>query len=100
MRPPDDGCEEILVRDEDSLNMHRFYNVSVERDLFGVSVFLVRWGRQRKPGRIRIDASGSRSEMRRKLVELASRKILRGYRRLEVRTAQTQQSALPLFETR
>jgi predicted DNA-binding WGR domain protein len=101
MRPPDDGDEEVLVRDEDACNMHRFYALSVDRDLFGQPILIVRWGRRGKRGNIRIGESGPRGEMRRRLVAIASRKILKGYRRLDaaggVRTGQVE-AALPLFD--
>lgn len=53
-------------------NCFRFYNLSIEGDLFEPHALVAHWGRIGTRGRQAIRASGSRSE-----VEDAARKILR-----------------------
>ncbi|TFL16032.1 hypothetical protein DR046_22155 [Jannaschia formosa] len=80
--------------------MHHFYSLSVDRDLFGQPILVIRRGRRGRPGRIGIAESGPRGAMRRRLAEIASWKILRGYRKLETAGPRVDETALPLFEPR
>ncbi|CUH39385.1 WGR domain protein [Jannaschia seosinensis] len=98
--PTCEDAETVLIRDDPDMNMHRFYGVSVVSDLFGLHVLVVRWGRQGRAGRMRIDASGSRREMSHRLSEIVTRKVLRGYAPLGEPCKQHRADGpeLPLFE--
>jgi predicted DNA-binding WGR domain protein len=60
-------------------NCFRFYNLSLEENLFGDIALVIHWGRLGTSGRIRIASSGSRDETRKYARCLARSKVRRGY---------------------
>ena len=60
-------------------NCFRYYEISVEDNLFGDRSLVIRWGRIGRLGRERIAASGSRSSLAIKASKLAQAKLKRGY---------------------
>ncbi|MBT9293120.1 WGR domain-containing protein [Hyphomicrobiaceae bacterium 22] len=68
-----------LRRVEPERNMHRFYVLGVERDLFGQWVLVREWGRIGRQGRVRADAYPSAAAARAALGQLANLKRQRGY---------------------
>lgn len=60
-------------------NMSRYYQVGIEPNLLGDHSCVVKWGRIGKPCRIRIHASGKRSDIRAKAQGLVAKKLRKGY---------------------
>jgi len=64
---------------EAARNRFRFYEMVVERDLFGTWCLVRRWGRIGTRGRARTDLHRSPEEALDSLADLAGRKRRRGY---------------------
>jgi predicted DNA-binding WGR domain protein len=69
-----------LRRVESTGNMARFYNVDVERDLFGNVVLVRCWGRIGTRGKVRLDEFRDEVTARSAMSRLLLRKVRRGYR--------------------
>ncbi|MCW1841755.1 WGR domain-containing protein [Prosthecomicrobium hirschii] len=78
--PPVDRL--CLRRVDPELNMHRFYVLGIERDLFGQWVLVREWGRIGRQGRVRANAYPSAAVAREARDQLADLKRRRGYRDL------------------
>lgn len=74
-----DTREAYLIHISPDRNCFRFYNVSVEPNLFGDTSMVIHWGRLGTLGNIRIASSGSLQSTHKKARELARLKIKRGY---------------------
>jgi predicted DNA-binding WGR domain protein len=72
----------ILRRVEPDKRMARFYNLMIERDLFGTVRLVRNWGRIGTLGRERAEEFGTEFEARQALEALARAKRRRGYRDL------------------
>jgi len=77
-----DGLLQVLVLDrrDDSLNMARYYVLSVQQTLFGESALVREWGRIGSRGRRRLDVHGSDAGAGEALDAWLERKVRRGYR--------------------
>ena len=71
-----------LRRIDPKSRMHRFYEVSVERDLFGGAALVCEWGRIGSPGKVRRTLHRDEGQALDALTNLAHTKIRRGYQRL------------------
>jgi len=74
----------ILERVERKKNCYRFFNISLEPNLFRDVSLVVKWGRIGSLGRLAIRASGSEEEMSARAAALLRAKIRRGYRPVAV----------------
>ena len=74
----------VLERVSKSRNCYRFFEISVEPNLFMDVSLVVRWGRIGCPGRSRIRASGRLDEISCRASRIVSEKIGRGYRPVAV----------------
>ncbi len=72
----------FLRRIEAETNAARFYALMIERDLFGRTVLVRRWGRVGTQGRKRSDDCASEDKAAEALEKLAALKRRRGYRAL------------------
>jgi predicted DNA-binding WGR domain protein len=72
----------VLRRVDADTNVHRFYALMVERDLFGRVVLVRRWGRIGTRGRERSEEHRSETEAAAAMEKLAAAKRQRGYRDL------------------
>ncbi len=63
-------------------NVHRFYALLIERDLFGQIVLVRRWGRIGTRRRERMDPHVNETAVAEALAKLATAKRRRGYRDL------------------
>ncbi len=70
----------VLDRRDDSLNMARYYVLSVQQTVFGESALVREWGRIDARGRRRLDVYGSDAEAGEALDAWLARKVRRGYR--------------------
>lgn len=89
--------ETVLIHEDPAVNMSRFYALSVDKDLFGVAMLVVRWGRRGRAGNLRIDASGSPREMSERMAKIVNRKVRKGYHPLPLPRPMAPRVALPLF---
>ena len=69
----------VLYRINQTQNMHRFYRLDVQRDLFGQWCLMRQWGRIGRAGRSSITVYGSPDEANQSLNTIRSRKAKRGY---------------------
>ncbi|MFF2324033.1 WGR domain-containing protein [Agrobacterium sp. NPDC058088] len=69
-------------RKDRSLNMARFYVLSIERDLFGDVCLMRRWGRIGVRGQTMVQRFGQEIEAVAMFLELARLKQSRGYKTL------------------
>lgn len=74
--PADRLC---LRRVDPERNMHRFYVLGIEQDLFGQWVLVREWGRIGRQGRVRANAYPSAAVAREACDQLANLKRRRGY---------------------
>jgi predicted DNA-binding WGR domain protein len=81
----EDAYEYHLHRRDAARNMHRFYGLTIERDLFGHFLAVRYWGRIGARPRRQAEAFGTREEARAALKRLLRSKHARGYRPLAVR---------------
>jgi predicted DNA-binding WGR domain protein len=69
-----------LKKTDETQNMHRFYRMSLQPDLFGNISLLREWGRIGSRGRIRVDTHQEKAEAIKAMAKLATEKQRRGYR--------------------
>ena len=72
----------VLRRVDPETNVHRFYALMIERDLFGHVVLVRRWGRIGTRGRERMDPHPDEMAAAEALASLAAAKRRRGYQDL------------------
>ena len=72
----------VLRRVEADTNVHRFYAVMIERDLFGRVLLVRHWGRIGTRGRERPEEHPSETKAAAAMDQLAAAKRRRGYRDL------------------
>jgi predicted DNA-binding WGR domain protein len=72
--------EARLTRIDPARNTWRFYEMAVQRDLFGGAVLIRRWGRIGTAGRLRLDLHANEGIAANALGGLLRLKIRRGYR--------------------
>ena len=68
-----------LRREDTSRNMRRFYQMVVQRDLFGGASLIREWGRIGSAGQVRIDHHPDEGRAVDALAELVAVKRRRGY---------------------
>jgi len=73
----------VLRRVEREQNVARFYDLTIERDLFGPIVLIRRWGRLGSRGRKFLDQHTSEAEAAQAMNKLAASKRRRGYHDLQ-----------------
>lgn len=69
----------VLHRVDPSVNMRRFYALSLENSLFGDILLVRRWGRMGTHGRVRFDWFDNPADAANELTRIASVKARRGY---------------------
>lgn len=69
-----------LKRIDPDLNMHRFYRMSIQRDLFGRTSLIREWGRIGQRGQMLIDTHEEEGAAKEALAALECAKQKRGYR--------------------
>ncbi len=69
----------FLRRVDAETNVHRFYALMIERDLFGRVVLVRRWGRIGTAGKVRLDQFPSEGRALAAMERLRARKVRRGY---------------------
>lgn len=69
----------ILHRLDPTMNMARFYALSLENSLFGDILLVRRWGRIGTHGRVRFDWFENPADAANELTRIASVKARRGY---------------------
>lgn len=69
----------VLHRVDPTVNMRRFYALSLENSLFGDILLVRRWGRIGTHGRVRFDWFENRADAANELTRIASVKARRGY---------------------
>ena len=69
----------VLHRVDPSVNMRRFYALSLENSLFGDILLVRRWGRIGTHGRVRFDWFENPTDAANELTRIASAKARRGY---------------------
>ena len=72
----------VLRRVDAETNVHRFYALMIERDLFGRVMLVRRWGRIGTHGRERTDLHADETAAAEALASLAAAKRRRGYQDL------------------
>jgi predicted DNA-binding WGR domain protein len=72
--------EARLTRVDAARNSWRFYEMSVQRDLFGGAVLMRRWGRIGTAGRLRLDLHANEGAAANALGTLLRIRLRRGYR--------------------
>lgn len=72
----------VLHRVDPSVNMRRFYTLSLENSLFGDILLVRRWGRIGTHGRVRLDWFDNLADAANELTRIASVKARRGYQEL------------------
>jgi predicted DNA-binding WGR domain protein len=70
-----------LKRVDPSLNMRRFYRMSIQPDLFGGACLVREWGRIGFRGRTLVEQHDDEGEAVTALIKLAATKQRRGYRK-------------------
>ncbi|MGF1277659.1 WGR domain-containing protein [Acetobacter pasteurianus] len=68
-----------LVRISPPCNMWRYYDLSIQADLFGGTVLIRRWGRIGVPGKVRLDLFPDAGAAANQLGLLCCKKLKRGY---------------------
>ncbi|MCB1495300.1 MAG: WGR domain-containing protein [Bauldia sp.] len=68
-----------LKRIDPSLNMRRFYRMTVERDLFGGFCLIREWGRIGCPGQVLVERHVDEGQAINALMKLSRTKYRRGY---------------------
>lgn len=71
----------ILHRLDPTVNMARFYALSLENSLFGDILLIRRWGRIGTHGRVRLDWFDNTTEAAIELARIAKVKARRGYQK-------------------
>ena len=70
----------VLHRVDPSMNMRRFYALSLENSLFGDILLVRRWGRIGTHGRVRFDWFDDPDDAANELTRIAAVKARRGYK--------------------
>ncbi|MGF1278001.1 WGR domain-containing protein [Acetobacter pasteurianus] len=68
-----------LVRIYPPRNTWRYYDLSIQPDLFGGAALIGRWGRIGTPGKIRLDLFPDAGAAANQLARLLRQKLKRGY---------------------
>ncbi|GAB31598.1 molybdenum metabolism regulator [Acetobacter pasteurianus] len=68
-----------LVRISPPCNMWRYYDLSIQPDLFGGAVLIRRWGRIGAPGKVKHDPFPDAGAAANQLAVLFRKKLKRGY---------------------
>jgi predicted DNA-binding WGR domain protein len=77
----------FLRRIEAPRNMHRFYSLYLQPDLFGGITIVKEWGRIGQPGTVRQEVYGDEAAAGAVLTARIAKKIKRGYRQITVNWA-------------
>jgi len=80
----------VLHRLDPTLNMARFYALSLENSLFGDILLVRRWGRIGTHGRVRFDWFDGPVEAAHELKRIVTLKARRGYQEYGLKTEQCQ----------
>jgi predicted DNA-binding WGR domain protein len=70
----------LMQRVDPEKNMHRFYLMTVQRDLFGGASLTREWGRIGSSGQVRVDYHPDEGQAVDALAGLATDKTKRGYK--------------------
>lgn len=70
----------LMQRVDPEKNMHRFYLMTVQRDLFGGASLTREWGRIGSSGQVRVDYHPDEGQAVDALADLATDKTKRGYK--------------------
>ncbi len=70
----------LMYRVDPAKKMHRFYLMTVQRDLFGGASLTREWGRIGSSGKVCVDYHPDEGQAVDALASLATQKIKRGYR--------------------
>lgn len=70
----------LMHRVDPAKKMHRFYLMTVQRDLFGGASLTREWGRIGSSGQIRVDYHADEGQAVDALADLAAQKQKRGYK--------------------
>ncbi len=70
-----------LTRTDPTKNMHRYYRLSIQPDLFGGYNLMREWGRIGRGGQLRQEHFESKKEAQDAMIALAGIKQQRGYQR-------------------
>ncbi|CEF41689.1 hypothetical protein ASN_2399 [Acetobacter senegalensis] len=68
-----------LVRIYPPRNTWRYYDLSIQPDLFGGAALIRRWGRIGTPGKVRLDLFSDAGAAANQLAHLLRQKLKRGY---------------------
>jgi predicted DNA-binding WGR domain protein len=86
-RPEDVPGRIELKKVDATQNMHRFYRMSLQHDLFGNVSLLREWGRIGSCGQIRVDTYEEEAEAVKAMIKLATEKQRRGYKLARQKTS-------------
>ncbi|WP_039019231.1 WGR domain-containing protein [Halocynthiibacter namhaensis] len=70
----------LILRVDPAKKMHRFYLMTVQRDLFGGASLTREWGRIGSSGQVRVDYHADEGQAVDALADLATQKFKRGYK--------------------
>jgi predicted DNA-binding WGR domain protein len=70
----------MLTRNNAQQNVHRFYKLDVQPDLFGGYSFVREWGRIGRAGQVRMEYFRTRGKADMAMAFSWTRKLKRGYR--------------------
>jgi predicted DNA-binding WGR domain protein len=68
-----------MMRIDPDHNMHRFYRLRIQPDLFEAASLCIAWGRLGRPEQVRVAASGSVEHLKRLAGDIAAKKFKKGY---------------------
>lgn len=71
----------LMRRIDTEKHLHRFYRMTVQRDLFNGASLIREWGQIGSPGRVRVEYHPDEGQALNALAEIASEKTKRGYQR-------------------
>ena len=86
----------VLHRVDPSVNMRRFYALSLENSLFGDILLVRRWGRIGTHGRVRFDWFDDPADAANELTRIAAVKARRGYKEIGPKTGPSGRSGASL----
>jgi len=86
----------VLHRVDPSVNMRRFYTISLENSLFGDILLVRSWGRIGTRGRVRFDWFDNPTDAANELTRIASVKARRGYQEFGPKAAPAPRSGASL----
>lgn len=70
----------LMHRVDPAKKMHRFYLMTVQRDLFGGASLTREWGRIGSSGQVRVERHPDEGQAVNALADIAAKKQKRGYR--------------------